>query len=125
MIDSGFIFSLLSALITLGGLCVGFGVLKSKVDRSLEENKDQAKQFDGCATQKDLANLKERTDEDRMRNMEQHQKLFDSLGDQAKQIGELAITLRSVELSFREMKEDVRRGLKDIQDELKELRKQG
>jgi hypothetical protein len=94
-------------LLTLGGLYVGFGVLKNKADRSLEDNKEHIKQFEGCATQKNLANFKECTDEDRKRNREQHQKLFDSVGDQAKQIGELAMTLRSMELSFKELKDDI------------------
>ena len=57
-IDSGFVFSLLSALLTLGGLCVGFGVLKSKVDQSVEENKRQAKALEHCATKDELVAIK-------------------------------------------------------------------
>jgi hypothetical protein len=120
-VDAGFIFSLLSAVIALGGIGISFGVLKGKVDRNTEENQEQAKQFDGCATQKDLAALKERTDEDRKRNMEPHQKRFDAVGDQAKQIGELTMTLRSMELSFKELKDDVKQGFKELQSELKGL----
>jgi hypothetical protein len=121
-VDTGFIFSLISALFTLGTLCVGFGALKNKVDQSIKENEAQSKQFGEYATQKDLAALKERTDEDRKRNMEQHQKLFDSVGDQAKQIGELAMTLRSMELSFKELKDDVKQGFRELQNEIRGLR---
>jgi hypothetical protein len=121
-VDTGFIFSLVSALVTLGTLCVGFGVLKNKVDQIIKENEAQSKQFGDCVTQKDLAVLKERTDEDRKRNMEHHQKLFDSVGDQAKQIGELAMTLRSMELSFKELKDDVKQGFRELQNEIRGIR---
>jgi hypothetical protein len=54
--------------------------------------------------------------------MEQHQKLFDCVGDQAKQIGELAMTLRSMELSFKELKDDVKQGFRELQNEIRGLR---
>ena len=122
-IDTGFIFSLLSALVTLGGLCVGFGILKGKVDQSVEENKHQADQLKTCATKDDLSSVTKQADEDRRHNGEQHQKLFDMVNDQAKEIGALKAVLDSVKDSLDELKQEVRDGLKDIHNELKELRK--
>jgi archaellum component FlaF (FlaF/FlaG flagellin family) len=67
-IDSGFIFSLLSALVMLGSLCVSFGILKSKVDHSIEENKTQTKLFKHCVGKAELEDIIKRADEDRIRN---------------------------------------------------------
>jgi hypothetical protein len=98
------------------------GVLKSKVDQSVEENKQQAKSLEHCATKDELTALKERTDEDRKRNMEQHQKLFDVVNDQSKQISEISMTIRSMELSVKELKDDMKLGIRELQNELKGLR---
>jgi septal ring factor EnvC (AmiA/AmiB activator) len=125
MIDSGFIFSLLSALVMLGSLCVGFGILKSKVDHSIEENKVQTELFNHCAKKTELEDIIKRAEEDRTRNSEQHQKIFSSVNGHDKQIAELNTTLHAIEKSVAELKYDVREGLRDIQTELKELRRQG
>jgi septal ring factor EnvC (AmiA/AmiB activator) len=122
-IDTGFIFSLLSALITLGGLCAGFGILKGKVDRSAEENKAQEEQLKGCAKKEEVAAAVGQANEDRRRNGEQHQKLFDMVNQQAKEIGALNAVLTSVKDSLEELKKEIRDGLKDIRNEIKELRK--
>jgi septal ring factor EnvC (AmiA/AmiB activator) len=124
-IDSGFIFSLLSALVMLGSLCVGFGILKGKVDHSIEENKTQTELFKHCVSKSELEDIIKRVDEDRTRNTEQHQHIFDSVNGHDRQIAELTTTLRAIEKSVDELKHDIRTGLRDIQAELKELRKQG
>jgi uncharacterized protein HemX len=122
-IDSGFIFSLLSAVVMLGSLCVGFGILKSKVDQGIEENKLQAELFKHCATKTELEDLIKRADEDRSRNSEQHQQIFNSVNGHDRQIAELTTTLRAIEKSVEELKYDIRMGLRDIQNEVKELRR--
>jgi outer membrane murein-binding lipoprotein Lpp len=122
-IDTGFIFSLLSALITLGSLCVGFGILKGKLDHAIEENKVQSEQFKNYAAKDDLAALTKRTDEDRKYNEDQHRTLFSKTDDQSKQISELNATLKALKESVDEVKNDIKSGLKEIQEELKELRR--
>jgi septal ring factor EnvC (AmiA/AmiB activator) len=124
-VDSGFIFSLLSAAVMLGSLCVGFGILKRKVDQGIEDNKIQSEQFKDCVTKADMEGIIKRADEDRTRNSEQHQKIFNSVNGHDRQIAELTTTLRAIEKSVSELKSDIRRGLRDIQVELKELRRQG
>jgi hypothetical protein len=37
-IDTGFVFSLIAALVTLGGLLVAFGVLKQKIIETVKTN---------------------------------------------------------------------------------------
>jgi predicted RNase H-like nuclease (RuvC/YqgF family) len=122
-IDTGFIFSLLSAVITLGGLCVGFGILKGKVDQNVEENKSQTDRIGHCATKEEVALVIKQADEDRRRNGEQHQKLFDTVNEQAKEIGALKAILTSVKDTLEELKQEIRDGLKDLRDEIKESRK--
>lgn len=122
-VDVGFIFSLLSALVCLGGLCISFGILKGKVDQSVEENKAQAEQIKHCATKEEVASLQKMVDDNRVHNSEQHQKLFDSVNSQAKEIGELNVLLNSMKESLDELKSKIQDGLKEIRDEMKELRR--
>lgn len=123
VIDSSFIFSLLSALVTIGSLCVGFGVLKGKLDHTAEENKSQAEQLKGCATKEDIEALERRAAEDRAKNSEQHKELFEATRTHAKQIGELDVTLRLLKESFDKLQIEIKTGIESIHKELRELRK--
>jgi septal ring factor EnvC (AmiA/AmiB activator) len=117
------IFSALSALATIVGVGVFIGVLKTKVDNNAKVNEDHAKRLGGCAAKEDLAALAKRADEDREQNVKTHEKLFASVNDQSRQVAELKATLDSLRKSLDEVKIDIKQGLKDIQDELKELRR--
>jgi septal ring factor EnvC (AmiA/AmiB activator) len=123
--DTGFIFSLISTAVSLGGLCVGLGIMMSKINHAVDENKAQADQLKTCATKDDLAVAIKRADEDRGRNSDQHQKLFDQVNNHARQIGEIGTELKSLKESVDELKHEIRTGIKAIQDELKEMRRQG
>jgi hypothetical protein len=74
--DSGFMFSLISTVVSLGGLCVGLGVLMSKINHAVEENKTQAEQLKACASKEDVAAVIKRAEEDRSHNSEQHRQLL-------------------------------------------------
>ena len=63
------------------------------------------------------------SDDDRRRNSDQHQRLFDSVNSHAKEIGELNAILKSMKESLDELKSKIQDGLKEIRDELKELRR--
>jgi hypothetical protein len=123
MIDTGFIFSMLSALITLGGLCVGFGILKGKLDHAVEENVRQGDQIKNCATKDEVESVARRATEDRERNSEQHKQLFEATNIHAKQIGELDVTLRLLKESFDKLQIEIRSGIESIQRELRGLGK--
>jgi hypothetical protein len=53
--DSGFLFSLISTAVSLGGLCVGLGMMMSKINHASEENKAQSDQLKACASKEGLA----------------------------------------------------------------------
>jgi septal ring factor EnvC (AmiA/AmiB activator) len=123
--DIGFIFSLISMVVSLGSLCVGLGIMMGKINHVAEENKTQAEQLKACASKDELAVVVRRADEDRGHNSDQHQKLFGQVNNHSKQIGEIETALRSLKESLDELKVEIRAGLKDIQTELKEMRRQG
>jgi hypothetical protein len=123
VIDTGLIFSMLSALVTLGSLCVGFGILKGKLDHAIEENVRQGDQIKNCATKDEVESVARRATEDRERNSDQHKQLFDATNIHAKQIGELDVTLRLLKESFDKLQMEIRSGIESIQRELRELRK--
>jgi DNA anti-recombination protein RmuC len=122
--ESGFIFSLISTAVSLGGLCVGLGVMMSKINHASEENKAQAEQLKGCATKEDMAAVIKRADEDRSHNSEQHRQLFSSANEQAMRIERLETMRESMMKSLEELKNEIKSGLKEIREELRGLRKQ-
>jgi septal ring factor EnvC (AmiA/AmiB activator) len=123
--DTGFIFSLISTAVSLGGLCVGLGVMMGKINHASEENKTQAEQLKTCASKEELSATIKRADEDRTRNSDQHERLFEQVNNHAKQIGEIGTELKSLKESVDELKHEIRSGIKAIQDDLKELQRQG
>jgi hypothetical protein len=62
-IDSGFVFSLIAVLVTLGGLLVTFGVLKQKIIESVKTNELQAAQIEERASKQELSIAMKRSDE--------------------------------------------------------------
>jgi septal ring factor EnvC (AmiA/AmiB activator) len=123
--DSGFIFSLISTAVSLGGLCVGLGIMMSKINHATDENKAQADQLKACATKEDIASVIKRADEDRAHNFEQHKQLFMSTNEQIAKVGRLEAMLEAMEKSLEELKNEIKSGLKEIHEEIKGLRKLG
>jgi phage virion morphogenesis protein len=117
--DSGFIFSLISTAVSLGGLCVGIGVMMSKINHASEENKAQADQLKACASKEEVAAAIKRTYEDHSHNSERHRQLFASVNEQVMKIVRLEVMFKSMVKSLNEIKS----GLKEIHEELKGLRK--
>lgn len=122
--ESGFIFSLISTAVSLGGLCVGLGVMMSKINHAVEENKAQSEQLKACTSKEDLAAAIKRADEDRVHNSEQHRQLFASANEQAMRIERLETMRESMMKSLEELKNEIKSGLKEIREEIRGLRKQ-
>jgi hypothetical protein len=120
--DSGFIFSLISTAVSLGGLCVGLGIMMSKINHATEENKTQAEQLKSCASKEDVQAIIKRAEEDRAHNSEQHRQLFTSANEQIMKVGRLEAMLESMGKSLEELKNEIRSGLKEIHEEIKGLR---
>jgi DNA anti-recombination protein RmuC len=123
-IDSSVIFSLLGAVVSLGGLCVGFGILKGKVEHAVEENREQAEHLKICATKQEVTALFNQAEDARKRNSDSIARLFDMVNSQAKEIGELNATLKAMKESLDALKTQIQDGLKEIRDEIKDLRKE-
>lgn len=113
--DSGFIFSLISTAVSLGGLCVGLGVMMSKVNHATEENKAQSEQIKACASKEEVAAVIKRADEDRAHNSEQHRQLFASVNEQVTKIVRLEVMFESMVKSLNEIKS----GLEEIKKSLR------
>jgi hypothetical protein len=63
MTDTGFIFSLIAAAVSLGGIFIGAGVIKGKLSQAIEVNSAQTKQIENCASKGELALAVTRGDE--------------------------------------------------------------
>jgi len=136
MTNPSFIFSLLAAVISVGGLLIGFGVIKGRVNQNDEVNKSQADQIENCATKGELAAAIKRSDEmlaimtkraeeDRSLGAGRYKEFYTLLTGHAERIKALETQQSTLNKSLDEIKVDIKTGLKEIQNELKELRKQG
>ena len=130
------LFSILSAAITIGGVCVAFGVIKGKVSQALDVNEEQSKKIDNCASKNDLAAaikrsdemldmMRKRAEEDRANGEGHYRELYGILSNHGERIKALEMTQQAIDKTLEEIKGDVKTGFADIKVELKELRKQG
>jgi hypothetical protein len=108
--DSGFLFSFISTAVSLGGLCVGLGVMMSKINHVSEENKGQSDQLKACAFKEYLAAAIKRADEERSHNSERRRQLFASVNEQVMKIVRFGVMFESMVKSPNEIKS----GLEEI-----------
>jgi len=128
------IFSIVAAAVSLGGLCVAFGVLKGKISNNEKTNAGQARQIEACATRDELAKTIKRSDEmldmmrkraaeDRAAGEGNYKELYGLISQHGERITKLETSHTAVLESLDEIKSDIKAGLRDVRDELKELRK--
>jgi hypothetical protein len=129
-------FSLLAAGISLGGVLIGFGVIKGKVAQNAEANKTQSEQIENCASRIELtaaikrsdemlAIITKRAEEDRALGEGRYKEYYALLTGHAERIKVLETTQQALTKSLDDIKVDLKVGFKELQNELKELRKQG
>jgi uncharacterized protein HemX len=106
-IDPNFIFSLIAAALSLGALAAGYGSLKTKVKENAAEDRRLAEQIKECATKIELLAIEKRTEEDRVRNNEQHKELYASRQNQGERIGAIETTIEFFGKSFVEIKDSL------------------
>jgi len=132
--DTGLLFSIIGVAVTLGGLCVAFGVLKAKIGQNTERNAEQQAALEGCAKRDDLAKAIQRSDEmldvmrrraedDRATSDSRFKEFWRVLSEHSERIAGLEKTSETVTKTLDEIKHDLNGGLKDIREELRELRK--
>jgi hypothetical protein len=147
MIDTAFIFSLIAAVISLGGIFIGVGVIKGKLSQAIEVNTDQTKQIENCASKGELVSavtrgdeqlaaaikhsdemldlMRKRAEEDRASGEGHYRELYSIINNHAERIKAVETTQKAIDKSLEEIKSDIKTGFADVKTELKELRKQG
>jgi phage-related minor tail protein len=132
-IDTGFVFSLIAALVTLGGLLVAFGTLKQKIIESAKTNELQTVKIEERASKQELSAAVKRSDElldimrkmaeeDRLRGEGRYKELYDILGGHSERIGKLEISQEQIFKMLDKLENAVSRGFHDLRQDMKELR---
>jgi hypothetical protein len=144
MIDLGIIFSLLGAVITLGGVFIAVGVIKGKISQNDEVNKSQAQQIEACASKAELRTvsmradeqltaaikrsdemlelMRKRAEEDRATGEGRYRELYGIIQNHGERIKAVETTQKAIDKSLEEIKSDIKTGFLEIKSELKELR---
>jgi hypothetical protein len=126
------IFQIIAALISVGGIFIAIGMLKSKIHHNADIGKAQGEQIKSLATKDELAAAIKRSDEmlslmtkraeeDRVKSQSQWREFHEALSKHAGRIGALETQQTSLIKSLDEIKIDVKSGFREIQIELKEI----
>jgi hypothetical protein len=132
-IDTGFVFSLIAVIVTLGGLLVAFGVLKQKINESVKENELQTAQIEGRASKQELSVamkrsddlldlMQKRADEDRTRGDGRYKELYGIISTHGERIGKLEISQEQIFKMLDKLEVTVSGGFHDLRQDMKELR---
>jgi len=146
MLNPSIIFSIIAACVSLGGVLIAVGVFKGKLNQSVETNAAQNEQLKLMATKEELAAavkrsdeqllaairrsddvlemMKKRAEEDRAKGQGQWKEFHEILTRHVERIGTLETQQTAIVKSLDEMKSDIKGGFRDLQNELKELRKE-
>ena len=134
--DHGLIFSVLWALGSVGGIFIAIGVMKWKLSQTSEENAAQAKQIENLAAKNELAQaisrsdemlnlMRKRADEDRAAGEGRYKELYGIINTHGERIAKLETSHTAVLKMLDEIKASLNLGLKDIREELKDLKRLG
>jgi hypothetical protein len=126
-------FSLLAAGISLGGILIGFGVIKGKVAQNAEANKTQSEQLENCASKNELAAairrsdelldiMQKRAEEDRSRGEGHYKELYSLIGLHGERIGKLEMSQEQIFKLLDKLDSTVSGGFRDVRQDMKELR---
>jgi len=128
------IFSIIAAVISLGGVFIAIGVFKGKINHNADVNKAQDEQMKTLATKDDLAAairrsdemlaiMTKRAEEDRLKGQGQWREFHEIIAKHSERIGVLENQQNTLMKSLDEIKGDIKSGFRQLQDDLKELRK--
>ena len=129
-----FVIGLVTVGLGLASIFVAFGMLKSKIHQNTEKNEAQDTQIENLASKDELAAvikrsdemlgiMRERVDEDRKKGQDLYREFNDRLASHAERIRAVETHQDVLIKSLDEIKCDIKDGFKDLQNELKELRK--
>jgi hypothetical protein len=131
--NSQILFSIISAAVTLGGICIAFGVIKGKVSQNAEANKTQSEQLENCASKNELAAairrsdellaiMRKRAEEDRLNGDGRYKELYGLIGLHSERIGKLEISQEQIFKLLDKLEITVSGGFRDVRQDMKELR---
>jgi hypothetical protein len=132
-IDPAFVFSLIAAAVTLGGLLVAFGALKQKIAEGAKTNEQQAAQLEDRASKQELAAavkqsddilglLQKMAEEDRARGDARYKELYGIIGAHGERIGKLEVSQEQIFKMLDKLEAMVSGGFHDVRQDMKELR---
>jgi len=128
------IFSIITAVVTVGSVLIAIGVLKGRIAQNTEVGKSNSDQMKTLASKDDLAAairrsdemlemMRKRAEEDRSKGQGQWREFHEALSKHDARIGKLETQQDTIMKSLDELKVDIKSGFKEMQNELKELRK--
>jgi hypothetical protein len=120
------LFSLISIAVTLGGICIAFGVIKGKVERVAKDNEVQATKDELTAairrSDELLDIMRKRAEEDRTRGDGRYKELYGIIGAHGERIGKLEISQEQIFKMLDKLETTVSGGFRDLRQDMKELR---
>jgi hypothetical protein len=147
MVDSSFVFSLVAAIIAVGGILVVVGVYKGKVQQAAEINAAQGKQIEDRATRAELSTataraeeqlataikrsddmldlMRKRAEEDRASGEGHYRELYGIITSHGERIKAVETAQKAIDKSLEEIKSDIKTGFAEVKTEIRELRSQG
>ena len=131
--DTGFIFSLIAAFVTIGGLLVAFGALKQKIIESVKTNELQTTRIEECASKQELSTamkrsdelldlMRKRAEEDRLRGDGRYKELYGIIGTHNERIGKLEVSQEQLFKMLDKLETTVTTGFREMKDDMKEMR---
>jgi peptidoglycan hydrolase CwlO-like protein len=131
-VNPSIIFSIIAAVISVGGIFIAIGVFKGKINHNAEEIATQEKEIKTLASKDDLAAaikrsdemleiMRKRAEEDRAKGQGQYREFSGLIHGHDKRITALETQQTALEKTLEELKLDIKSGFKDVQTELKGL----
>jgi chromosome segregation ATPase len=128
MQNPSIILYLVVAIVSVGGVLITIGVLKSKIHQNTEQAKNHVSKDELAAairrSDEMLALMKERAEEDRTKSQGQYREFYGLLTGYENRISALETQHTGLAKSIDELKVDVKSGFSDLRTELKELQKE-
>jgi hypothetical protein len=120
------LFSIISAAVTLGGICVAFGAIKGKVERIAKDNEAQATRDELAAairrSDELLDIMRKRAEEDRRQGDGRYKELYGIIGAHGERISKLEISQEQIFKMLDKLETAVSGGFRDLRQDMKELR---
>jgi hypothetical protein len=127
-VNTQLLFSIVSAAVTLGGICVAFGVIKGKVERVAKDNEVQATKDELAAairrSDELLDIMSKRAEEDRMSGDGRYKELYGIIGSHGERISKLEISQEQIFKMLDKLDASVSIGFRDLRQDVKELREE-